>query len=376
MAAPLLEGAKNDQGGSALRFAPPRWDDWLEDRCQGQMVMGSVVLHAPSAAFQEPGGGECQLVQTARRLEERGLIVRPFVPWTDRLEEARLLHLFGMSREGLALARVARARRLPIVLSPIFWVERRAVFALAGGPLRGCLDWARWQARRRRLPDWRRELVSLADRILPNSLAEGRQLVRYCGADPERLRVVPNGVDERFAAVASSGPRDRVLYVGRIEPRKNVLGLVRALRPMRVPLEVIGGVVPGHESYARACRAAGEGFVTWLDRVPHDHPALEDAYARARVLALPSWFETPGLVALEAALAGCAVVLTPFGSTRETFGDLVQYARPDRPDEVRRAVAIAWDKGPPPDLSSLVRRRFLWSRVAQQTAEVYDEIAG
>ena len=46
------------------------------------------------------------------------------------------------------------------------------------------------------------------------------------------------------------------------------------------------------------------------------------------MFALPSWFETPGLAALEAALAGCSVVITPFGSTREYFGDLVEYARP------------------------------------------------
>jgi glycosyltransferase involved in cell wall biosynthesis len=340
------------------------------------MVPGSVVVHAASSAFQEPGGGECQLVQTARHLEELGVIVRPFVPWTDLIEEARLLHLFGMSREGLALARVAKARRVPVVLSPIFWVEPRAVLSLAGNAFRGGMEWARWTLRRLPVPDWRRELVALADRVLPNSMAEARQLVRYCGADPERVRVVPNGVDERFAAVSQSWPRDRVLYVGRIEPRKNVLGLIRALRPMGLPLEVIGGVVPAQEPYARACREAGGKLVTFLDRLPHDHPALEDAYARARVLALPSWFETPGLVALEAALAGCAVVLTPYGSTRETFGDLVEYTRPHRLDEVRRAVARAWDQGPSPELSALVRRRYLWSHVAQQTAEAYDEIAG
>src|SRR5262249_61332609 len=126
------------------------------------------------------------------------------------------------------------------------------------------------------LPDWRRELVALADRVLPNSMAEARQLVRYCGADPDRLRVVPNGVDERFAAVASSRPRDRVLYVGRIEPRKNVLGLIRALRPMELPLEIIGGVVPGHEGYARACRESSGRLVTFCDRWPHQHRAARD----------------------------------------------------------------------------------------------------
>ena len=76
----------------------------------------------------------------------------------------------------------------------------------------------------------------------------------------------------------------------------------------------------------------------------HDDPLLASACAAARVFALPSWFETPGLAALEAALAGCAVVITPFGSPREYFGDLVEYARPDRPGEVSRALGRCWEK--------------------------------
>ena len=65
---------------------------------------------------------------------------------------------------------------------------------------------------------------------------------------------------------------------------------------------------------------------------------LASAYAAARVFALPSWFETPGLAALEAGLAGCAVAITPYGSTRDYFGDLraVCPARPAAGDSASR----------------------------------------
>jgi glycosyltransferase involved in cell wall biosynthesis len=133
--------------------------------------------------------------------------------------------------------------------------------------------------------------------------------------------------------------------------------------------------VPGRLDYAQECRRAGEGCVTWLGRLDHDDPLLASAYAAARVFALPSWFETPGLAALEAALAGCAVVITPFGSTREYFGGLATYARPHRVDEIRRALRTCWDRGPDPWLAPRVATHYLWPNVAQITAEVYDQVA-
>jgi glycosyltransferase involved in cell wall biosynthesis len=171
------------------------------------------------------------------------------------------------------------------------------------------------------------------------------------------------------------GSEDFVLYVGRIEPRKNVLGLVRATCAARLPLVVIGDPVPGHEPYAHACHTAGQGTVRWLGGLSHDDPLLASAYAAARVFALPSWFETPGLAALEAALAGCAVVLTPFGCTREYFGDRVPYARPDRPAALVQALKTAWSCGADGAASAHVARHFLWSTVARETAEVYDALA-
>ena len=130
---------------------------------------------------------------------------------------------------------------------------------------------------------------------------------------------------------ASGEPEPFVLFVGRIEPRKNTLGLIRAIRRLGLPLVVIGEAPPGCRGLrtgmprareATASRGSGGSTITircWPRRMP-----------RPRVFALPSWFETPGLAALEAGLAGCSIAITPYGSTRDYFGDLVEYARPDR----------------------------------------------
>jgi glycosyltransferase involved in cell wall biosynthesis len=368
---------------SSQRNRPVSSIDWLATKSRGECSAGAIYLHAPSFVFQAPGGGETQLLQTGRHLEDLGVPVRLFSTWTDRLENARLLHLFGMSREGLELARVAKARGVPVVLSPIVWYEPGALAALETRPVRRLAGLAGDYLRRAApgIPSWRRELLLLADAVLPNSVSEAGQLVRLFGVPRQRIRVVPNGVLPSLGTASPELFRDRfdsgpfILFVGRIEPRKNPLGLIRTIREVDLPLVVIGDAPPGCERYWLDCRRAGGERVCWLGRLDHDDPLLGSAYAAARVFALPSWFETPGLAALEAALAGCSVVITPFGSTRDYFGELVEYARPDRAHEIEQALLKCWNSAADPRLARLVASRYLWPEVAQATAEVYDQVA-
>lgn len=384
----MVEAAANGHRRMTLLTAPKREPvlstaAWLKSRCQGPRAGGAILLHAPSFVFQAPGGGENQLVQTGRHLEALGRPVGLFSPWTDRLDRAAVLHLFGMSREGLELARRARALHTPVVLSPICWFEPAALWKLEETRARKLLAMASWGARRvvPRLPGWRRTLLSFCDRILPNSRAEARQLVGLFGVDPRRITVVPNAVHGSFHMASPRLFRDRhgnddfVLYVGRVEPRKNTLGLIRAVRSTGLPLVVIGEAPPEAAAYMALCRDEAGNLVRWLGHKQHEDPLLASAYAAARVFALPSWFETPGLAALEAALAGTSVVITPHGSTREYFGDRVEYARPDRVSEIARALGKSWSRGADPGLAGFVAAHYLWPDVARRTAEVYDQVA-
>ncbi|WP_165235073.1 glycosyltransferase [Aquisphaera insulae] len=357
--------------------------EWLRSRSALPRRDGAILLHAPSFAFQAPGGGENQLVQTGRHLEDLGRPVALFCPWTDRLDRAGVLHLFGMSREGLELARRARARGTPVVLSPICWFEPAALWYLEGRLAARLKGLAAWGVRRAlpSLPGWRRELLTLCDRILPNSQAEARQLARLFGVDREKFTVVPNGVLERFARATPDAFRERhgdedfILFVGRIEPRKNPLGLILAARLLGVRVVVLGAAPAEHRAYLERCREAGGGLVRWLGSHDHDDPMLASAYAAARVFALPSWFETPGLAALEAALAGASITITPYGSTREYFGGHASYARPNRVEEIAAALADCWSRPADPALAAFVASKYLWARVAARTAEAYDQVA-
>jgi glycosyltransferase involved in cell wall biosynthesis len=373
-----MSGRSTEAADSELTTAA-----WLASRSQGPFPAGSVFLHAPSSAFQSPGGGENQLVQTGRSLEALDVPVRLFSGWTDRIQHARALHLFGMSREGLELATIARSRRVPVVVSPICWYEPRALWALEPNVRRKLAAVGAWSIRRAapRVPSWRRTLLHLADRVLPNSKAEADQLARLFGVDRGRLSVVPNGVSPAFGWASPDVFREQIggfefiLFVGRIEPRKEPLALIRAARDLGLPLVIIGDAPPRFEEYERQCRREGGDRVIWLEGRDHHDPLLISAYASARVFALCSWFETPGLAALEAALAGAAVVVTPFGSAREYFGDQALYARPNKLGEITAAVSKAWREGPSSGLAAHMATHYLWDQVARTTAEVYEQVA-
>jgi glycosyltransferase involved in cell wall biosynthesis len=86
---------------------------------------------------------------------------------------------------------------------------------------------------------------------------------------------------------------------------------------------------------------------------------------------LASWFETPGLAAIEGALAGAEIVVTERGSAREYFHDLVRYVAPDDGWGIRQAVRESFARPRSTKLRDVVRQAFLWDRAAQQTLAAY-----
>lgn len=264
------------------------------------------------------------------------------------------------------------------MLSPIIWYE---LASLLGGTrhrveqVRQVVGFlCRWA--RLPVPDWKRRLLRLANAVLPNSRAEAAQLRRYFGVDPARMHVVPNGVDPAWVVGPARGWEERagVLCVGRIEPRKNQLGLIRAVQGTGLRLTLVGKPVPGHEDYFYQCLREGKNVVLYLGALPHRSPELARLYRSARVVALASWYETPGLAALEGAIAGANVVVTAFGSAHEYFGPLAHYVYPASTHSIRSAVLRAHEQPPPADLAIDIRRRFSWRRIALALSRVYQQL--
>lgn len=338
-----------------------------------------ILLAGKLTALAAPGGGETQMLAMARYLPEVGVNAGFWRPWEHQLADFDGLHLFGSLPEFVPLVTAAQRAGVRVALSTIAWFDFRSRWRAPGGIAHRLTACGKYLARRAapRLPSWRRRLYHLADVLLPNSQAEAEQLVTRFGLPECKVHVVPNGAEERFARadpepfVAWVGERRFVLYAGRIEPRKNQLGFLRAMHGTQVPIIVLGDAVPGQEGYAEQCRREAGPYVRFVERIEHDDPLLASAYAACGCLALASWFETPGLVALEAGMSGVPLVLPREGCAPEYFGELARYVSPDDPAGIREAVLAALAEGRSDALAEHVRQKYTWRAAALATKEAY-----
>jgi glycosyltransferase involved in cell wall biosynthesis len=227
------------------------------------------------------------------------------------------------------------------------------------------------------------EICSWAKQVLPNKRDEANLLRDGFGIPEPRISVIPNGVDERFYSADPSlfkkkyGLERFILNVGHIgHGRKNVLNLIHALGTVSHPSVIIGRIIKGEYGDACVREAARYKQIHLIDGLDNSSELLASAYAACDVFVLPSLFETPGIAALEAALAGAKIVITPNGGTKEYFGDMATYVEPDSIDSIREGIVAALKQPKNPALREHIKQHYLWKNVAQQTAEAYRRALG
>jgi glycosyltransferase involved in cell wall biosynthesis len=346
-----------------------------------------VLYFTHPTAFNNFGGAEVQLLKTKEHVEklsrERGQLfsIKLFDIFRDKLEDFDMLHNFQSHAECLSMLQLAKLKGLKTVLSPVYWTHSYTRFRPTGiGRLYSNLKSYRIPTFQKLFPI--KDSLDLADIILPNSRMEASLLSISFRVDPRKFFVVPNGVDERFyyarpdIFVEKYGLEDFVLFVGRIESRKNVLQLLKACNELGLPTVIIGDFHPLEKEYAAECMRLLKSSLStkFIGFLPHDSEELLSAYAAAKVFVLPSLFETPGLAALEAGLAGCNLVVTSKGSTKEYFQEHAMYVNPESFTDLKEKILEAYKKKKSSDLRNRILQNFSWDKVAFRTLEAYRKI--
>ncbi|KPG79364.1 glycosyltransferase [Frigoribacterium sp. RIT-PI-h] len=370
--------------------------------------MISVDMIVRSDALSKGGGDMIQVDQYRKHLPTKMFDVRivPFHP-TMALRDGALVHVVNVDRPFDFVLATSAARGRPMIVSPIHHDlaavrrMRSAERGLGARSLVGRLlsesgrEWAATCVRslkqrsstrdafvvlRTMLGQVRRvsRVWSDVGRALDDAHSvfllapgEGRSLSRDTGWKGQNSALVPNG-----SPFDSSRPEGKpwlsrdidLIVVGRVEPRKRTLDLVRLAAARGVDITVVGPLHAHESPFGMAFRAAVEQSptVTWTG--PKSSEEVLELMGRSKVLANASWVEVQSLVELEAAHLGCYVVSSGTGHTSDWIPASVSTAEDDDlVDLLERAVRLATSPTGP----GAVAYPHTWASVTAQVADAY-----
>lgn len=234
--------------------------------------------------------------------------------------------------------------------------------------------------------------IEVSERIVTVSEFSKREIVALLGVPADRVTVVYNaasvGTDtEDFSSVAARcGIRQPyILYVGTIEPRKNLTRLLRAFEQLKreagIPHQLVLAGGRGwrcDEIYRTASKIEGTQDVVFCGYVRNE--AKNSLYANASVFVFPSLYEGFGIPPLEAMTMGCPVVCAGAASLPEVVGDAARLVDPlDEVDIAEGIWQVLSDSRCACDLRERGRiqtQRFSWERSAQTLFNLYRSMEG
>lgn len=244
---------------------------------------------------------------------------------------------------------------------------------------------------------WARSLVPIssrrASRIIADSYNTKIDLVRVMGINEEKVDVIHLGASHSFSPEPQPGDDEAllrygvtepyILYVGTLEPRKNLTMLIRAFDKVAREMPDMHLVLAGRRGWmAQAIfdemekrNLIGRMHITGYVH-DEDLPVL---YRRSAAFIYPSLYEGFGLPPLEAMSAGAPVIVSRNSSLPEVVGDAGMYVNPLDAGEIASAIeSVVSD----PELAQSLRekgfrraRQFSWQKTAEKTLDILREAA-
>ena len=364
-----------------------------------------VLFQTRTNLFEAPGGDMVQILKTKEFLEKLGVKIDISLELEPDLAGYDLVHLFNLMEPQDIYIQMLNAKRQnkKIVLSTIYGLytefERKArggffqKLANVLSPYQiGYIKVLVKYYKEKRIHKGvykmffkgyyglMKEIVDNTSIFLPNSDSEMKRVAGEFNLKNYKYVSVPNAIDksvftstnEEYTINPYDKFKDCVLCAARIEGRKSTLALVQALKNTNYKLVLVGNESQNQKEYVKQVhKEAGEN-VFFLGAIPHED--LKNLYKVAKVHALISWMETPGLSTLEAAAMDCNVVVTRKGDTYDYFEDYAYYCEPDDIQSIKEAVDKAYNNPVNPKLKQKVLEKYIWEKTAEETLKGYNLI--
>jgi glycosyltransferase involved in cell wall biosynthesis len=238
---------------------------------------------------------------------------------------------------------------------------------------------------RRDYPALARDHAHRADQIIVPSQFTAIDVERRLEVPSERISVCPHGRPDWMPRAGPPADTGYVLFLGTLEPRKNVVGLLDAYERVvrrvgrrharRLPELVLAGkmTAAARPWLERIAKPSLQGAVRYIGYV--DPARRRELYEGARLLVQPSFEEGFGLPVLEAMTLGVPVVAANRGSLPELLGDAGRLVDPDDTDQIANAIEQMLDDDALADASAakgiLRAGQFDWRRTAQRVYDAY-----
>ncbi|MFC1936732.1 glycosyltransferase family 4 protein [Chloroflexota bacterium] len=240
---------------------------------------------------------------------------------------------------------------------------------------------------------WLPRITPRVSRVITVSESSKRDIIRYLGVSQECIRVIHQGIGSEFRMIEESVqravadkyqlPQEFVLFVGSIEKRKNLVGVIEAMHLLaqlgaRLPLVVVGPKLRNYPELERTIRQLG--FCMGSDMIFTGYindGELPIIYNCATLFVFPSFYEGFGFPPLEAMACGTPVICSDRSSLPEIVGQAALQVDPENTEALAKGIERIWqDRELARDMREkglAQAEKFTWQRTAQQTLSVYRE---
>lgn len=273
----------------------------------------NIIYNTFPFAFHHKGGGEIQLLKYKQYLSQYNISCILFDQWNPKFEEHEIIHFFSCVSGSEFFCNYVKSLGKKLVISPSLWIDEKN---------KDSYD-----------IDNIKNILSLADIIVVNSIMEMQSLSNNLSIDIKKFRCVYNGSDIFYKKVSNELFRKKYniegpyfLNVANIEHRKNQLAIAKVMKSFPKYKLIIIGNIRDNLYYRQIKELCEDQFI----HIPYinDMELLRSAYSDCSLFLMPSIVETPSIAALEAYACYSKILITDQGSTKEYFENQVNYCNP------------------------------------------------